>query len=85
MSEFDNLTGKPIDKTYLEKDLPIYLQKEIEAIVEGINKDPKLSYIDCLYDEAQSSINNYVRCGILTDEQGKYLYEKYIGLEWNGI
>lgn len=81
MSEYDKITGKSVDKTYLEKDL----QKEIEAIVEGINKDPKLSYMDCLYDEAQSSINNYVRCGILTDEQGKYLYEKYIGLEWNGI
>lgn len=37
-----------------------------------------MSYLDCLIDELQGSVNSAVVDGDITEEQCDYLYKKYI-------
>ncbi len=48
--------GKPIDRSYLEKDLPASLDKALREYIQG-EKD-KVSYMDCLWGELYSAINS---------------------------
>lgn len=63
----------------LEKCLPNYLQQDLENLKKGI-KD-KVSYIDCLLNELQGSVNSAFVDGDITEEQCDYLYKKYIRME----
>jgi len=85
MSKYDKTTGKPVDKTYLEKSLPIYLQKDIDALVKGMKQDPQPSYIDCLYNEVQGSINSAFWDNEISQEQAEYLRNKYLGYSCDEI
>lgn len=76
MQRYNLRTGKPLNKIYLEKNLPIYLQKDIDALREGYKK--QVSYIDCLMDEVQGSINSAEIDGVITEEQAIYLRKKYL-------
>lgn len=67
-----------MDKSYLEVDLPEYLQNDIDALVEGIKT--KSSVLDCLYDEVWGSINSAYYSDEITDEQVSYLRKKYLGI-----
>lgn len=67
------------EKEYLEKCLPIYLERDLQNLKEGIKN--KVSYIDCLIDELQGSINSAYVDGDITEEQCDYLYKKYIRME----
>ncbi len=67
-----------MDKSYLEADLPEYLQNDIDALNEGIEK--KSSVLDCLFDEVWGSINSAYYSGEITDKQAKYLRKKYLGI-----
>ena len=44
-----------MNKDYLEKCLPTYLEKDLQNLKEGIKN--KVNYLDCLIDELQGSIN----------------------------
>lgn len=63
----------------LEKCLPKYLEDDLNNLKEGIKN--KVSYIDCLINELQGSVNSAFVDGDITEEQCDYLYEKYIRME----
>ena len=60
----------------LEKNLPKYLENDIKNLKEGIKN--KVSYIDCLINEVQGSVNSAYVDGDISEEQCDYLYKKYI-------
>ena len=60
----------------LEKGLPGYLERDLENLKKG--KKDKVSYIDCLLNELQGSINSAYTDGDISEEQCDYLYEKYL-------
>ena len=63
----------------LEKNLPKYLENDIKNLKEGIKN--KVSYIDCLINEVQGSVNSAYVDGDISEEQCDYLYKKYIRME----
>lgn len=63
----------------LEKCLPKYLEEDLIKLKEGIKN--KVSYLDCLINELQGSVNSAFVDGDITEEQCDYLYEKYIRME----
>lgn len=66
------------DNSLLERGLPIYLQKDIDALIVG--EKNKVSCLDCLYDEVYGSINSAFWGFEITEEQKDYLFDKYLGL-----
>lgn len=72
--------GKPTNKAYMEKNLPPYLQHDIDALIEG-RKDKTCLHIDCLEDEVYGSINSAYVDGRISEDQAWYLREKYLGME----
>ena len=64
------------DNIILEKILPTYLEKDLKNLKEGIENN--VSYIDCLINELQGSINSAYIDGDISEEQCDYLYKKYI-------
>ncbi|MDR1158538.1 MAG: helix-turn-helix transcriptional regulator [Oscillospiraceae bacterium] len=68
--------GKPVDKTYLEADLPARIQKAIADYLQG-EKDQVL-HLDCLSDELYGAINANLWSGCITEEQAGYLRRKYL-------
>ena len=76
--------GKPADKTYLETNLSPQLTKAIKDYEQG-EKD-NVSYRDCLWGELYGSINADLWASCITEEQAKYLREKYLyGEEQEGL
>ena len=63
----------------LEKCLPSYLEMDLQNLKEGMKN--KVSYLDCLVDELQGSVNSSFIDGDISEEQCDYLYEKYIRME----
>lgn len=81
MKEFDETTGLPLDKRYLECDLPEFLQDSIKQMIAAWNKvDNNIPYLqwDCDYCELQSNINVAEVEQMITSEQAWYLREKYL-------
>ena len=76
ISMFDKNTGNPLDKTYLEKNLPRYLQHDIDGLLEGAEKG--VSYYDCLWSELYGSINSAEVDELISEEQATYLRNKYL-------
>lgn len=62
-----------------EKCLPSYLARDLQNLKEGMAK--QVSYLDCLINELQGSINSAFVDGDITEEQCDYLYKKYIRME----
>ena len=62
----------------LEKCLPKYLENNLKNLKEGIKN--KVSYLDCLIDELQGSVNSAWVDGDITEEQCDYFYRKNIYL-----
>ena len=60
----------------LEKCLPKYLEEDLKRLKEGIKN--KVSYLDCLINELQGSVNSAFVDGDITEEQCDYFYKKYI-------
>ena len=71
--------NKENNKNILEKCLPKYLKEDLEKLKEGIKND--VSYLDCLINELQGSVNSSFIYGDITEEQCDYLYKKYIRME----
>ena len=68
--------GKPIDKSYLETDLPGSLQKAIDDYIQG--EKEKVLHLDCLWGEVYGSINSNFWAGRITEEQADYMRKKYL-------
>ena len=67
------------DEEILEKCLPPYLKNDLNNLKEGLKNN--VSYIDCLIDELQGSVNSAWVDGDISEEQCDYLYRKYIRME----
>ena len=63
----------------LEKCLPKYLEEDLEKLKEGMKNN--VSYLDCLINELQGSINSAFVDGDITEEQCDYLFKKYVRME----
>lgn len=68
-----------MNKEILEKCLPSYLENDIKNLKEGIKNN--VSYLDCLINEVQGSVNSAFVDGDISEEQCDYLYEKYIRMK----
>lgn len=78
------MDGLPLDKEYLESDLPPCLQKSILKMQDAwkkINKGESYSLFDCDYCELQSEINIAEVNNDISSRQAWYLREKYLGLD----
>ena len=65
-----------IEKKYYEICLPLYLQKDLEAYIKGLEE--KSTLIDCLWGELYGSINGAYTDGEITEEHANYLRNKYL-------
>lgn len=70
---------KRYNEEILEKCLPPYLENDLKNLKEGLKNN--VSYIDCLIDELQGSVNSAWVDGDISEEQCDYLYKKYIRME----
>ncbi len=84
--EYDAVTGKPVDRGYLEKGLPPYLTESIQKMVLAWKKKDAGEYCDwdCDYCNLQSDINSAEVGNLITADQAWYLREKYLYLERPG-
>ena len=71
IKEVKYMDTNPSEEMY-EKCLPKYLKN----LKQGIKN--KVSYLDCLIDELQGSVNSAFVDGDITEEQCDYFYRKYI-------
>ena len=67
-----------IKKIYSENVKTTTLE-EMSDLKEGIKN--KVTYLDCLINEVQGSVNSAFVDGVITEEQCDYLYKKYIRME----
>lgn len=83
MNEYDAVSGLPLDKQYLEADLPSFLIKSIKQMEKAWEKhsNGESSDWDCDFCELQSNINVAEAERIITVEQAWYLREKYLKIE----
>lgn len=83
MNRYNETTGLPIDKDYLECDLPPFLTKSIEQMKAAWQKhdNGEPSDWDCDYCELQSNINIAEVEQIITHEQAWFLREKYLRIK----
>lgn len=75
------LDGKPIDKSYLECDLPEFLQVSVDQMKETWKKldaGEKYNLWDCDWCELQSSINVAEVEQLISSEKANYLRKKYL-------
>ena len=85
--EYDEESGLPRDKSYLECGLPPFLQESLEQMKEAWRKrDAGENYLrwDCDYCSFQSDINVAEVNGLITSEQAWYLREEYLRIERPG-
>ena len=83
-SPYDNQTGLPKDRSYLERGLPSFLKDSIAAMKsawEMLDQGEKNLRWDCDYCNLQTDINNAEVNQMITSEQALYLREKYLRLE----
>lgn len=64
------------DEEILEKCLPKYLEDDLNRLKIGVKNN--VSYLDCLINELQGSINSAFVDGDITEAQCDYLYKKYV-------
>lgn len=79
----DKETGLPLDKSYLEKKLPLCLEKVLNDYKESERrrkKDKSYTLWDIYYGILQSEINCCEVEHMITSNQAWYLREKYLGV-----
>lgn len=88
IDEYDEKSGLPLDKAYLECGLPEFLQESLEQMKAAWKKlDAGEDYLrwDCDFCNLQSDINSAEVNGIITSEQAWYLREEYLRIERPGV
>lgn len=82
--DYDKDTGLPLDESYLECGLPLYVQESIEAMKKSwsiIDNGGKDLHWDCYWCELNADLNSAEVEGLITSEQAWYLREKYLRME----
>ena len=80
-NRYDEKTGLPLDKSYLECDLPPYLVTSIEQMKESwkiIDNGERDNHWDIWWCELYSDINSAEVDRVISSEQAWYLREKYL-------
>ena len=83
-AEYDQKTGLPKDKTYLEKGLPEYLQSSIERMTESwdmTNSGKRDPLWDIRWSELNADINSAETEQEISADQAWYLRKKYLRME----
>lgn len=86
--QIDTTTGKPIDKTYLEKGFPPFLEESLskwKKVLPKLDTDECPTDWDCSFCELQSCINMAEVGQAITTEQAWYLRKKYLGISKENI
>ena len=76
--------GRPLDKSYLERELPVWLSAsaaKMQQTWDRMAAGKKCSFWDCDFAALQSDINIAEVEGFISSEQAWYLREKYLRLE----
>lgn len=66
-------------KDMYDVELPIYLEKDIQQLLNGIRNNNSL--LDCMLDEVYGSINSAFWDGTITQKHADHLREKYLEYE----
>lgn len=83
-ARYNRTTGLPKDDSYLEKGLPDYLQKSIEAMQaswEIIDNGGKDLHWDICWSELNADINSAETEQEISTDQAWYLRRKYLRME----
>ena len=78
-----DMNGKPVDSSYLECNLPVFLADSLSMFKDALEKQQNgvaVTLMDCYYCELQSDINSAEVNNIISSEQAWFLREKYLGL-----
>lgn len=83
MNGFDENAELPIEKRYMERDLPGFLTESIEQmqIAWERRENGNSSHWERDYCELQSNINVAEDEGLISSEQAWYLREKYLRIK----
>lgn len=84
VQRYDANTGLPLDKTYLELDLPIYLQesiKQMQKTWQDLDNGIKNSKYDLDWCELNADIGTAESNQEISETQAWYLREKYLRME----
>ena len=87
-SRYDNQTGLPTDRSYLECGLPPYLQESLEMMKKAWAAEENGSNdlrFDCYYCNLQADINTAEVEGEISSEQAWYLRENYLRIQRVGL
>lgn len=79
--------GLPIDKSYLECNLPPFLKESLDTMKDSwaeFDAGIKTLHWDCDYCNLQSDINVAEVENLITSEQAWYLREQYLRIERPG-
>ena len=85
-SEYDEKTGLPKDKEYLERNLPLYLQTSLDNMIASwkiVDSGKTDIHWDLCWCELNADINSAEVDQIISSEQAWYLREKYLRMERN--
>lgn len=85
--EYDEKSGLPLDKLYLECGFPGFLQESVEQMkIAWRKRDAGEEYLhwDCDFCNLQSDINSAEVNGMISSEQAWYLREQYLRIERPG-
>lgn len=66
------------NETIYEKNLPPFIEKDLNNLKEASKKTPRPLYYDCLINELAGSVNSAYWDGIISKEQCDYFFKKYI-------
>lgn len=78
-ASFIGVQCKKVERlTYLETGLTVSLQMASDDYQQGEKEN--VQHLDCLWSELYGSINADLWEGIITDEQARYLRDKYLGI-----
>ena len=83
-ARYNRTTGLPKDDSYLEKGLPDYLQKSIEAMQASwaiIDNGGKDLHWDICWSELNADINSAETEQEISTDQAWYLRRKYLRME----
>lgn len=61
-----------------ERTLPLFLKRDIEALLQAEQQSPLPLNWDCLYNEVQGSINSALYGREISPEQAQALRDKYL-------
>lgn len=87
-SSYSKETGKPIDLSYLECDLPPFLQESLDRMKESwarVDTGERDDLWDCYWCELNADINACEVEQHISSEQAWYLRETYLRMERPGI